>query len=202
MLVHTACVKARYRRPRSTYEPSRGYRSGGAAPHLPAHPLGRDEALERGGDRGSRALASPRKGFRKGDLDWGRQPRRAPRFRPCAATSLATTRCSCIVAAEGWGRWSALCVQVARSRPEVAGAGRRGVSQRTTASDMRWISTALSRSGDSAAAVTSLADAVEQALSPLGARGTRGPSRACSLAPLGGRIGLLSYSTARNRPTT
>ena len=130
--------------------------------NLPARPHGREEAPTCGGDRRSRALASPGEGCRVSDVDWGRQPRRGPLFRRAPLFQLPQ-RGAPASRSRGMGAVVEHGVRgVARARSEVAIAGRRDVSQRsgrrpallrpgrptfTCTSSTRWISTGLSRSG-------------------------------------------------------
>src|ERR1700747_802399 len=88
IVMHTTCVKARYRCS-ATHPHITPYAlpSGGDAAHLPARPHGTEEAPRGGGDRGSRALASPRDRCRVGDV--GRtHPKPAVHFGPRSQGSM------------------------------------------------------------------------------------------------------------------
>src|SRR5829696_1511084 len=130
IVMHTACVKARYgvfrNHPQIT---SCALSSAGGAADLSARPHGRKEAPTCGGDRGSRALASLGHRCRVSDVDWGRRPRRGPLFRreplfqlpQGGAPASHSRRLDAVVEHSVRG--------IARPRPDVAVAGRRDVSQ-------------------------------------------------------------------------
>jgi hypothetical protein len=159
-------------------------------------PAQKEEAPTCRGARGSRALASPGDRCRVGDVDRCRQPRRGPLFRGAppfhlpqrGAPASRSRRLVPVVEHRVRG--------VARARSYVAIAGRRDVSQRfgrrlALLRPARQLHLHLEYEVDlervvevkriSTTAVISVADAIEQALPPLGRPGALDILLACRL---------------------